>query len=72
MTIFLIIMIPVSAMFGFTLCAMLQVAAHADRQEEKLFAEKAEKAIEAVSYTHLDVYKRQRWSYSILSLIISL
>ena len=46
MTLFLIIMIPVSAMFGFTLCAMLQVAAQADRQEEKLFAEQAEKAIE--------------------------
>lgn len=46
MTIFLIIMIPVAAMLGFTLCAMLQVAAHADRQEEKLFAEQAEKAIE--------------------------
>ena len=44
MTIFLIIMIPVAAMLGFTLCAMLQVAAHADRQEEKLFAEMVDKA----------------------------
>ena len=46
MTIFLIIMIPVSAMFGFTLCAMLQVAAQADRQKEKYFAEQAEKTLE--------------------------
>ena len=44
--IFLIIMIPVAAMLGFTLCAMLQVAAHADRQEEKYFAEQAEKTLE--------------------------
>ena len=44
MTIFLIIMIPVAAMLGFTLCAMLQVAAQADRQEEKLFAEMVETA----------------------------
>ena len=46
MTIFLIIMIPVAAMLGFTLCAMLQVAAHADRQEEKYFAEQADKKLE--------------------------
>ena len=49
MTIFLIIMIPVAAMLGFTLCAMLQVAAHADRhadrQEEKYFAEQTEKRL---------------------------
>ena len=46
MTIFLIIMIPVAAMFGFTLCAILQVVAHADRQEEKYFAEQTEKTLE--------------------------
>lgn len=46
MTIFLIIMIPVAAMLGFTLCAMLQVAAHADRQEQKYFAEQTEKTLE--------------------------
>ena len=46
MTIFLIIMIPVAAMLGFTLCAMLQVAAHADRQEEKFFTEMVDKADE--------------------------
>lgn len=43
MTIFLIIMIPVSAFFGFALCAILQVAAAADRQDEKRFAEMTEK-----------------------------
>ena len=46
MTIFLIIMIPAAAFFGFAVCAMFQVAADADRQSEKYFAEKTEKAIE--------------------------
>ena len=46
MTIFLIIMIPAAALFGFAVCAMFQVAADADRQSEKYFAEKTEKAIE--------------------------
>ena len=58
MTIFLIIMIPTAAFFGFAICiptaaffgfaicAMFQVAADADRQSEKYFAEKMEKAIE--------------------------
>ncbi len=36
MTVFLICMIPLAMMFGFMLCAMLQVASAADRQEEKL------------------------------------
>ena len=34
MTIFLIIMIPVSGFLGFMTCAILQIAAQADRQEE--------------------------------------
>lgn len=41
MTIFLICMIPVSAMLGFVLCALLSAASAADRQEEKYFAQKA-------------------------------
>ena len=37
MTVFLICMIPVSAFMGFMLCALLQAASAADRQEEKYF-----------------------------------
>ena len=37
MTIFLICMIPVSAFFGFMLCALLSAASAADRQEEEYF-----------------------------------
>lgn len=44
--IFLICMIPVSACFGFTICAILQVAGEADRQEERYFAEQAQKKAE--------------------------
>ena len=36
MTVFLICMIPIAGLFGFLLCALLQVASAADRQEEKL------------------------------------
>ena len=36
MTVFLICMIPLAGLFGFLLCALLQVASAADRQEEKL------------------------------------
>ena len=43
MMIFLICMIPVSAMLGFVLCALLSAASAADRQEEKYFAEIAKK-----------------------------
>lgn len=43
MTIFLIIMIPVSGFLGFMTCAILQIAAQADRQEEKLFAAQLQK-----------------------------
>ena len=42
-TIFLIIMIPVSGFLGFMTCAILQIAAQADRQEEKLFAAQLQK-----------------------------
>ena len=38
MTILLICMIPVSALFGFVLCVLLSAASAADRQEEKCFA----------------------------------
>ena len=37
MTVFLICMIPVSTFMGFMLCALLQAASAADRQEEKCF-----------------------------------
>ncbi len=43
MTIFLIIMIPVSGFLGFMTCAILQVASHADRMEERYFAEEEQK-----------------------------
>ncbi len=43
MTIFLIIMIPVSGFLGFMTCAILQIAARVDRQEEKLFAAQMQK-----------------------------
>lgn len=43
MTIFLIIMIPVSGFLGFMTCAILQIAAQTDRQEEKLFAAQMQK-----------------------------
>ena len=43
MTIFLICMIPVSAFFGFMLCALLTAASAADRREEEYFAGIAEK-----------------------------
>ena len=39
MTVFLICMLPVSMLMGFVLCALLQAASAADRQEEKYFAE---------------------------------
>ena len=39
MTIFLICMIPVSAFFGFMLCALLTVASAADRREEEYFVQ---------------------------------
>jgi hypothetical protein len=42
-TIFLIIMIPVSAFLGFTICAILQIAGEADRREERYLAEQAQK-----------------------------
>lgn len=41
MTIFLICMIPVSAMLGFALCALLSAASAADCQEEAYFVQKA-------------------------------
>ena len=43
MTIFLIIMIPVSAFLGFTICAILQIAGEADRREERYLAAQAQK-----------------------------
>lgn len=43
MTIYLIIMSPVSGFLGFMTCAILQIAARADRQEEKLFAAQMQK-----------------------------
>ena len=43
MTIFLIIMIPVSAFLGFTICAILQIAGEADRREERYLDEQAQK-----------------------------
>ena len=43
MTIYLIIMSPVSGFLGFMTCAILQIAAQADRQEEKLFAAQVHK-----------------------------
>ena len=43
MIIFLICMIPVSGFLGFMLCAILQIAAQADRHEEKLFAAQVQK-----------------------------
>ena len=46
MTVFLICMIPVSAFMGFMLCALLQAASAADRQEEKYFAELKSKEAE--------------------------
>ena len=39
MMIFLICMIPVSAFFGFMLCALLTAASTADRREEECFAQ---------------------------------
>ena len=42
MTVFLICMIPVSAFMGFILCALLQAASAADRQEEKYFELKSQ------------------------------
>lgn len=39
MTIFLICMIPVSAFFGFMLCALLTAASTADRRKEEYFAQ---------------------------------
>ena len=39
MMIFLICMIPVSASFGFMLCALLTAASAADRHEEEYFAQ---------------------------------
>ncbi len=43
MTIFLICMIPVSAFFGFMLCALLTAASAVDRHEEEYFTGIAEK-----------------------------
>ncbi len=40
MTIFLLIMIPVSACFGFMMCALCQAASRADRQEEKMYEQR--------------------------------
>lgn len=55
MTIFLIIMIPVSGFLGFMTCAILQIAAQADRQEEKLFAAQEQKdAAEAENHKEDD------------------
>ena len=39
MIIFLICMIPVAGFLGFAICAVLQAAAAADRQDEKSHAE---------------------------------
>ena len=44
MTIFLIIMIPVSGFLGFMLCAILQIAGESDRQEERYLAAQAQKS----------------------------
>lgn len=43
MMIFLICMIPVSAFFGFMLCALLTAASTADRREEAYFSGVTEK-----------------------------
>ena len=43
MTIFLIIMIPVSAFIGFMICALLQIAGESDRRLERLMTEQAQK-----------------------------
>ncbi|MBQ8162034.1 MAG: hypothetical protein IJ083_15010 [Clostridia bacterium] len=39
-------MIPISACFGFAICAILQIAGEADRREEKYFAEYLQKKAE--------------------------
>ena len=49
MTIFLICMIPVSAMLSFVLCALLSAASAADRQEEIYFAEMAKKKARSIT-----------------------
>ena len=43
MMIFLICMIPVSAFFGFMLCALLTAASEADRREAEYFEQLDEK-----------------------------
>lgn len=42
-TIFLIIMIPVSGFLGFMTCAILQAAGEAERQKERYLAEQSQK-----------------------------
>lgn len=48
MTIFLIIMIPVSGFLGFMTCAILQIAAQADRRKKSCLPLRCRKTLRAI------------------------